>query len=123
MSRDSLRVSEYLHHILEATERIHRYTEGMTEATFLEHQLVQDGVIRNIEIIGEAARNIERHHPDFALRHSDVPWEDVYLMRNRVSHGYFSVDLEIVWKTVQKDIPELAAQIRRILQQPEQGRI
>lgn len=77
--------------------------------------LRQDAVIRNIEIIGEAARNIDRHHPDFASRHPDVPWEDIYLMRNRVSHGYFTVDLEIVWKTVKRDIPELEDQAKRLL--------
>ena len=51
----------------------------------------------------------------FAARHPDVPWEDVYLMRNRVSHGYFTVDLEIVWKTVKRDIPELEEQAKRLL--------
>ena len=69
--------------------------------------MVQDAVIRNVEIIGEAARNIARHYPEFAQEHAEIPWEDVYLMRNRVSHGYFSVDLAVVWMTVQRDIPEL----------------
>ena len=73
---------------------------------------MQDAVIRNIEIIGEAAKNIQKHHLVFATQHPDIPWEDIYLMRNRVSHGYFSIDLEVVWKTVQRDIPELAQQIR-----------
>jgi hypothetical protein len=62
MSKDSLRVPNYLDHILQAINRISRYTENITEAGFLENELVQDAVIRNIEIIGEAARNIERHH-------------------------------------------------------------
>lgn len=114
MTKDSLRVSDYLSHILQAIERIHRYTESMSEAEFLESELVQDGVVRNIEIIGEAANSVARHHPDFAAQHSEIPWEDIYLMRNRVSHGYFSVDLEIVWKTVRRDIPDLKAQIIRI---------
>jgi uncharacterized protein with HEPN domain len=68
-------------------------------------------VIRNIEIIEGAARNIERHYPAFATDHPEVPWEDIYLMRNRVAHGYFSVDLEIVWRTIERDIPELEQQI------------
>lgn len=65
-------------------------------------------MIRNIEIMGEAARNIEQRHPDFAEQHPDIPWADMYFMRNRVSHGYFTVDLEIVWKTIQNDLPGLA---------------
>lgn len=116
MKKDELRVPDYLGHIIEAVERINTYTEDMDEVGFLQNQLVQDAVIRNIEIIGEAARNIEKHHPEFAGQHPDVPWEDVYLMRNRVSHGYFSVDLEVVWKTVQRDVPELGQQIRQLQQ-------
>lgn len=107
MSRDQQRLKDYITHILQAIERIHRYTEEFDEVGFLQNEMVQDAVIRNIEIIGEAARNIERHYPEFAKAHAEIPWEDVYLMRNRVSHGYFSVDLEVVWKTVQRDIPEL----------------
>lgn len=111
MSKDPLRVPNYLDHILQAINRISRYTDDMTDAGFLENELVQDAVIRNIEIIGEAARNIERHHADFAVQHADVPWGDIYLMRNRVSHGYFSVDLEIVWQTIQRDLPTLKQQV------------
>lgn len=96
MKKDQLRVQDYLDHILQAVDRINVYTEDIDEVGFLKNQMVQDAVIRNIEIIGEAARNIEKHHPEFADQHPDVPWEDVYLMRNRVSHGYFSVDLEVI---------------------------
>lgn len=116
MSKDSLRVPDYLRHMLQAIQRITKYTEDTDEVTFLENELVQDAVVRNIEIIGEAARNILRHYPDFAAQHPEVPWEDVYLMRNRVSHGYFSVDLEIVWKSVQRDIPDLWQQILKLSQ-------
>lgn len=111
MSKDKFRVPEYIEHILAAIGRIRRYTHGMTEQSFLENEQVQDAVLRNIEIIGEAARNIERSHPEFAALHADVPWEDVYLMRNRICHGYFSVDLGVVWMTVQRYIPELEQQI------------
>lgn len=115
MKRDILRVLDYLGHILQAVERIEVYTNDMDEAGFLQNAMVQDAVIRNIEIIGEAARNIDRHHPEFAAQHPDIPWGDVYLMRNRVSHGYFSVDLEVVWKTVERDIPELGLKIENVL--------
>ena len=114
MKKDELRVPDYLGHILQAVERINTYTDNIDEVVFLQNEMVQDAVIRNIEIIGEAAHNIEKHHPAFAGEHPDVPWEIIYLMRNRVSHGYFSVDLELVWKTIQRDIPELAIQIMKI---------
>jgi uncharacterized protein with HEPN domain len=117
MKKDDLRVPDYLAHILQAIERIGTYTNDMDEVGFLENEMVQDAVIRNIEIIGEAARNIEKHHPEFASEHPDVPWEDMYWMRNRVSHGYFSVDLEVIWNTIQRDIPELEQQAKGVLQQ------
>ena len=69
----ALRVPDYLGHILKAIERIERYTANMDEATFLNSELVQDAVIRNIEIIGEASNNILRAAPEFAFQHNDVP--------------------------------------------------
>jgi len=114
---DVLRVPDYLGHILEAIERIHLYIEDMSEVAFQEDRKTQDAVIRNFEIIGEAAHNIERYHAQFAAAHPDVPWAVVYTMRNRVSHGYFQVDLGIVWNTIHADLPQLHAQIRKLLDQ------
>ena len=114
MSEGTLRVLAYLDHILQAVQRIARYTKGMTEDGFSASEMAQDAVIRNIEIIGEAARNIARHHPDFEGSHPEIPWESIYLMRNRVAHGYFSVDLEIVWRTLQRDLPELERQVLQL---------
>ena len=94
MSRDQWRVVDYLAHILEAIERIDRYTEDMDELAFLNNQLVQDAVIRNLEIIGEAGHNIETHYPVFAAAHPELPLAFAYQMRNAISHGYFKVDFE-----------------------------
>lgn len=105
------RVASYLGHNLHAIERIDRYTAEMDELVFLANELVQDAVIRNIEIIGEAANNILRADPEFAARHDHIPWLVMYTMRNRVSHGYDKVDMEVVWKTVQRDLPLLHTQI------------
>jgi uncharacterized protein with HEPN domain len=68
MTRDQQRLADYLHHILEAIERIAQYTEDMDEPAFLNSPLVQDAVIRNVEIIGEASNNIEKRYPEFALK-------------------------------------------------------
>ncbi|MCB1921934.1 MAG: DUF86 domain-containing protein [Candidatus Competibacteraceae bacterium] len=110
----ALRVPDYLGHILKAIERIDRYIADMDEIAFLNSELVQDAVIRNIEIIGEASNNIQRVAPEFAAQHDDIPWLVMYTMRNRVSHGYATVDLEIIWKTIQGDLPSLYAQITKI---------
>jgi len=91
-SNHSLRIPDYLDHILQAIARIKNYTHGITETAFLGDEKTQDAVIRNIEVIGEAARNIERNHPDFAAQHADVPWGIAYEMRNALAHGYFKVD-------------------------------
>lgn len=112
----ALRVPDYLGHILQAIERIDRYTADMDEVAFLNSELVQDAVIRNIEIIGEASNNIQRVAPEFAALHDDIPWQVMYTMRNRVSHGYDKVDLEIVWKTIQCDLPTLYQQVQGVAQ-------
>ena len=101
------RVPDYLAHILEAIERIEEYVSNMDEVTFLSSRLVQDAVVRNIEIIGEASNNIQRVAPTFAAQHDNIPWQVMYAMRNRVSHGYDKVDFEMVWKTICNDLPDL----------------
>lgn len=68
-------------------------------------------MIRNIEIIGVAAQSIRRRYPEFAARHAEIPWGGIYGMRNAIAHGYFSVDLDVVWKTVCEDLPVLAEQV------------
>lgn len=113
---DILRIPDYLEHIIEAIERIHRYVEDVSEVAFLNDPKTQDAVVRNFEIIGEAAHNIERYHSAFANAHPEVPWTVVYAMRNRVSHGYFKIDLEMVWKTIHADLPELHSQIKQLLE-------
>lgn len=105
MTADQLRLADYLDHVLQAIERINRYTESMDELAFLQMDLVQDAVIRNIEVIGEACRNIDRHYPQFAIDHPELPLAIAYQMRNAVSHGYFKIDLEIVWKTINRELP------------------
>ncbi|XXG32010.1 MAG: DUF86 domain-containing protein [Ferrovum myxofaciens] len=109
---DQQRLADYLGHILEAIGRIDRYTEDMSEVAFLEDEMTQDAVIRNFEIIGEASHNIEVHYPKFASDHPELPLAFAYQMRNAVSHGYFNVDLEIVWKTLQNDLSELYQQVQ-----------
>lgn len=121
MKRDQQRLPDYLDHILEAIERIGRYTDDIDENGFLQDEMAQDAVIRNLEIIGEASHNIERDYPEFAAAHPELPLAFAYQMRNAVAHGYFEVDLEIVWKTIQNDLAGLYAQVREIRQNLPEG--
>lgn len=123
MSRaHKLRVKDYLGHILEAIERINRYVVNMDEEQFIVDEKTQDAVVRNFEIIGEASNNIQRHHPEFAAGHPEVPWGIAYEMRNALAHGYFLVDVAIVWKTIHIDLPGMADQIHLLgKMQAEEG--
>jgi uncharacterized protein with HEPN domain len=111
------RVADYLLHVREAIERINRYTNGMVETDFLANQLTQDAVIRNLEVIGEACRNIDRNCPEFVAEHPELPLSSAYEMRNALAHGYFKVDLKIVWKTIGSDLPDLLRRVGNILQE------
>ena len=115
MSRDRQRLADYLSHIIEAIERIDRYTADMAATAFLDNELVQDAVVRNFEIIGEACHNIERRYPEFAAAHPDLPLAFAYQMRNAVAHGYFAVDWEIVWTTIHSELPPLHARLRALV--------
>ena len=115
MNKKALRVPDYLSHILDAIRRIQRYTRGKSQAAFIADEQLQDAVVRNIEIIGDAARNIATHAPEFAQQHPGVPWAALYAMRNRVSHGYWAVDLMVVWQAIQRDLPDLEVQIQSLV--------
>jgi uncharacterized protein with HEPN domain len=105
------RLPDYLRHILQAITQIETYTAGVDQQAFFASQIVQDAVIRNVEIIGEAANNILKLDSEFGKRHPEMPLRAAYAMRNALSHGYFLVDPVLVWGTVQSDLPVLKTQI------------
>jgi uncharacterized protein with HEPN domain len=109
------RHEEYLEHIIAAIEKVQSYTAALDKAEFVADEKTQDAVIRNLEVIGEAAGRIIDESPEIAARYAEVPWKTIYAMRNRLSHGYFEINLEIVWETVCQSLPELERQARRIL--------
>ena len=111
MSRDPLRLGDYLGHILEAISQIQNYCEDLDEVTFLKNRMIQDAVIRNFEIIGEASKNVERVAPEFVAAHPDLPLAFAYDMRNLLAHGYYKVDVAVVWKTIERDLPFLQQQV------------
>ena len=114
--RDELALRDYLEHIQQSIGRIQRYLQEIDHAGFLVNEEKQDAVIRNLEIIGEAAGNIQRHFPDFTTKHPNFPLKVAYGTRNALAHGYFKVDLDVVWKTVERDLPELEIQVGEVIQ-------
>lgn len=102
--------------MLEAVGRIERYVGSMSESEFLRNTEKQDAVIRNLEIIGEAARNLPA---EFKQRHSQVQWAPIAGMRDRLIHQYFGVNWTILWDVVQNKLPELRRHVEQILQDEE----
>jgi uncharacterized protein with HEPN domain len=103
----------YLRHILDAIAAIEEYTTEGREA-FLKDRKTRDAVIRNLEIIGEATRNIS---PAFQAAHLDIPWRQAAELRNVLIHEYFGVDVRIVWGVVEIELPTLKAKIQKALDQ------
>lgn len=101
----------YLEHILEAISAIERFTAGGQEA-FFASDMIQSAVIRQIEIVGEAAKHLST---DLTGRESALPWRQITGARDRLIHGYFRVDLRAVWAMVERDLPRLKQNVRRIL--------
>jgi len=102
----------YLRDILEAIGRIERHTENMNFEDFSNNELIQDGVIRNLEIIGEAVKNLP---DDIKKDYPDVEWRKIAGLRDILIHAYFGVDLEVIWDIVKNKVPELREMVRKIL--------
>ena len=115
------RAVDYVGHIIEAIDRIASYTSGLDQEAYLRGTLVQDAVIRNFEIIGEAASNVERQAPDVAAAHPEIPWSFMRGMRNRLAHGYFNVDHVRIWVTLRDDLPPLRDQLEALRRELKNG--
>lgn len=102
----------YLLHIRDAIGRIQTYLQDMDKAVFFERTLVQDGVIRQLKIIGEAAKRLS---PELRKQYWGIPWKNIAGMRDKLIHDYFGVDLEAVWKTAREDLPPLQVCVIEIL--------
>ncbi len=94
----------FIEHILESIELIENYTANKTISDFIESVQLQDSIIRRIEIIGEAVKNLPA---EVKSNYPDVPWKNIAGMRDVLIHKYFGIDLELTWQVVQKDIPDL----------------
>lgn len=107
----NLRDNGYLADMEHAIAKIHRYTAGITLDDFMGNEMVQDAVLRNIVIIGEATSKLSK---DLTSRYPEIPWVNISGMRNRLVHEYNGVNLKMVWNTIQQVIPEFLSKIRSI---------
>ena len=103
---------EFLRDIDIAIERIENYVKGLTYADFLTDLKTQDATIRNLEIIGEAVKHLPN---DFRKRYPQIPWKKIAGARDRLIHGYFGVNFDIVWTIITEDFPSLKLALKKIL--------
>lgn len=104
----------YLQDIFDAIESIAQFVSGMSLEAFHEDDRTASAVFRKFEIIGEAAKHVPS---DIQRRYPEVPWREMARMRDRMIHGYFGIDHEEVWKTINDDLPALREQMRRVIQE------
>jgi uncharacterized protein with HEPN domain len=102
----------FLTDIFQAIERIEDYTKNLSFEDFCEKQLIQDGVVRNLEIIGEAVKHLPK---EIQKKYPHVEWKKIAGLRDILIHAYFGIDREIVWDIITHKIPILKEQVQKIL--------
>lgn len=115
MSRD---YRLYLNDMLAAAEKVLRYIRGADLAHFVEDEKTFDAVVRNLEIIGEAAKHVP---PEVQARYPGVQWRNIAGLRDIVVHEYFGIDEDILWDIVVNQVPELLVQVQQILKEEDYG--
>ena len=105
------RLADYLDHMRQASADACEFVAGMDKAAFLQDKRTQQAVIMSLIVLGEAATKLMERHGAFAQLHADIPWRNMRGMRNRIAHGYFEIDLDVVWDTVLTALAPLRAQL------------
>ena len=108
------RRADYLDHIEQAARDALCFVDGFSKEDFLADKRTQQAVILSLLVIGEAATKLLQDHTSFLAQHSEVPWASMRGMRNRLAHGYFEVNLDVVWETVSSALPDLLARLPAI---------
>ncbi len=117
------RVEDYLEHIVEAIVRVTTYLRDTHDfAGFQRDARTQDAVVRNLEIIGEAANQIRAMSSEFVDGHPELPWIEMRGIRNKIIHGYFDVDWSVVWETANNDLPGLKRLVETLLRDRRERR-
>lgn len=110
---------DYLDHMLEAAQLASSYIDGMNKDDFFADKRTQQAAIMNLVIIGEAATKLLQDYPDFLDQYPDMPWRSMKGMRNRIAHGYFDINLDVVWDTLKLALPLLLTRLPAIRQAAE----
>jgi uncharacterized protein with HEPN domain len=103
----------YLTHILDAISDIEKFMQGVPEKEFFENKEKQYAVLRALEIIGEATKNLSS---ELKTKSAGIDWKNIAGMRDKLIHAYFGVNLPLVWETVKKDLPQLKKQVLKMLE-------
>ena len=105
------RLADYLGHIRQAATEACGFTQSLSKQEFCADKRTQNAVVMSLIVIGEAAIQVMDNYPKFAAQHTQVPWRSMRGMRNRIAHGYFDINLDVVWDTVQTALPKLLADL------------
>ena len=116
-----LRTKDYLEHIVDSSGDILSFTNGFSKEAFKSDLRTQKAVVMSLIEIGEAATKIAASDPDFVADNNALPWAQMRGMRNRIAHGYFDIDLDIVWQTLTTAIPTLNSQAEALLNDLREG--
>lgn len=108
------RLPDYLDHIRQAAADACSFVGGMGKDDFLIDKRTQQAVVMSLIIIGEASKKVMESYAEFVLAHPEIPWGNMRGMRNRIAHGYFDINLQVVWETVQAALPELLKQLSAV---------
>jgi len=108
------RLADYLDHMQQAATDACAFVHGMAQDDFRQDRRTQQAVIMSLIIVGEAATKVMDGYPEFANAHAQVPWRSMRGMRNRIAHGYFDINLDVVWDTVQTALPQLLEQLAAV---------
>jgi uncharacterized protein with HEPN domain len=114
------RLPDYLDHMQQAATDARGFVEGLNKDDFLEDKRTQQAVIMSLIILGEAATKVMEGYAGFAENHPEVPWRSMRGMRNRIAHGYFDINLDVVWGTVQTALPVLLEQLPAVRRAAEE---
>ncbi len=109
------RLADHLEQMQQATVDACAFVEGMGKADFLADKRTQQAVVMSLVILGEAATKVMDLHPDFTQGHPQIPWRSMRGMRNRIAHGYYDINLDVVWDTIQTALPALLDQLPGVL--------
>jgi uncharacterized protein with HEPN domain len=103
--------------ILDAIDKIEEFIGNMEYGEFIQDDKTSTAVVKKIEIIGEAIKNIPK---DVRVKYNAIPWKDIVGMRNKITHNYFKIDYEIVWNVVKEKLPALKIQVEQVLKEMDE---